>query len=95
MDRPGPDPGEAAGAAVTAAGDDEGTVQRVLAWLVVVPFTFPMWLSLRRRRPDLAGQIRWALWVNVAQSAVVVVLIPVVWWAIVVLPALLARLLSG
>ena len=90
--RVGPQPG-AAGAA--GPETDERVVQRTLMWLIVVPFTAPMWLSLHRRRPDLAEPIRWAAWFNVAQSVLVVVIVALAWWAIVALPSLVERTLAA
>ena len=73
---------------------DELAVDRILMWLVVVPFTLPMWFSLRRRRPDLAARVAWAAWLNAAQSVLVVVVVALAWWAIVALPSLVDRFLS-
>ena len=75
----------------TLSLEDQRTVQRTLMWLIVVPFTVPMWFSLRRSRPDLAETIRWAAWFNVAQSVLVVAVVVLAWWAIVALPPLIER----
>jgi len=77
------------------APGDERAVQRVLVWLIVVPFTLPMWLSLRRRRPDLADPIQWAAWFNVAQSVLMVLIVAAAWWAIVALPSLVDRFVAA
>ena len=75
--------------------EDDRVVQRTLLWLVVVPFTWPMWYTLRRRRPDLAAPIGWAAWFNVAQSVVVVAVVAFACWAVVALPGLVDRVVSG
>ena len=74
--------------------EDDLALQRVLFWLVVVPFTLPMWFSLRRRRPDLAERIRWAAWLNVAQSVLVVLIVAAAWWAFTTLPSMVHGLVG-
>ena len=51
--------------------------ERMLAWLVIVPFTFPMWLSMRRTRPEIARRLALAGWLNVAASVSLVAIVVV------------------
>ena len=88
----GPDHIESsAPAGAETATEDERRVERLLFWLVIMPFTAPMWFSLRRTRPDLAEPVRWAMWLNVGQSILLVIVVALAWWAIVALPPLIER----
>lgn len=84
--------GREADTPLTAA--DDAIVRRALFWLVVFPFTLPMWFSLKRRRPELAESIRWAAWFNAGQSVLVVVVLALAWWAFSVLPGMVQHLVG-
>lgn len=85
----------AAPAAEELSPEQRCEVERAMAWLVVVPFTFPMWIKLRRDRPDLAPRLEWAGWFNVAQSVVCVAVLVLGVWALVALPPLIARYMDS
>ncbi len=79
------------GAADDLSTERRALYDRALFWLVVAPFTFPMWYSLRRRDEELAVRLRWALWLNVAQTALLVVFLAAALWVVVVLLPAFAR----
>ena len=83
-------------ASVTAdTAADDLRVERILMWLIVLPFTAPMWFSLRRERPDLAARTQWAMWLNIAQSLLFVALIGLLWWAFAELPRLVDMMVKS
>lgn len=53
----------------------EAVVKRLRWSLLLVPFAFPRWLALRRESPEAAARLRLPAALNVAQSALVTVLL--------------------
>ena len=76
------------------SAEDDALVQHTLFWLVMVPFTAPMWFSLRGRRPDLAERVAWAMWFNIGQSVLVVAIVALAWWGFVALPSMVQRMVG-
>jgi hypothetical protein len=68
----------------------EAELERATFWLVVVPFSFPIWLRMRRHRPAMAEQLRWAFWLNVAQSVLCVIVVVAAVLALIAIPPLVA-----
>jgi hypothetical protein len=65
---------------------------RLRAWLVIVPFTFPMWLAARRRDPALAERTRWFVVLNVVQSIIFLMACGLMVFTVTVLPGIVDSL---
>lgn len=80
------------------APEVEARVKRLRWALLLVPFTFPRWLALRREHPEAAGRLRGPFAVNVAQSVIVAVLLATLIALLVfrdAIVALLVRMIVG
>jgi hypothetical protein len=66
--------------------EQEAEYERAMVWLVVVPFSFPMWLRMRRDQPELAERLLWAFWLNVVQSVLCVAAVAAAIVAVVAIP---------
>jgi hypothetical protein len=74
--------------------EEEREVERAQIRLILLPFAFPLWLRMRRERPELASRLRWAGWFNIAQSVVCVVVVLLAVAAAVAIPPLVAYWMS-
>ncbi|MBA4370056.1 MAG: hypothetical protein C0418_00565 [Coriobacteriaceae bacterium] len=69
-------------------------VGRVRRLLIFVPFTFPAWLRLRAEDPGAAAKLRFELALNLAQSAVLLMLGCLLWWYVANYDAIVAALVA-
>lgn len=52
----------------------DARLKRLRWWLLLVPFTFPMWMRLRAEDPEAAGRLRFELSVCIFNSVLVLLL---------------------